>query len=537
MPYKQKFPLEKTASGGKEYLAYKMPYCNLYETLEASAKRFSDKVAVVDVASRVTYRELQQKTDAFAAYLYHYKHIRQGDRIALVMVNSIEFCVCFYAILKIGATVVSVNTKLSGDEMGYILSDAHANYAITDRAWYNKLENHRPQLDWLIFSDTAPDGFSTVAEAIETGAKLPDTPTVRDDSLPADIMYTSGTTGRPKGAVMTHFNLLQGLYVYVEADDMDEREITVLSVPAFHITGLNNVLTVFIFIGGTIVMLPFFNAEKTLDAITEYRATYFHAVATVFMMLEGAVTEKHDLSSLRTALCGGGFISRETIRNFCAKAVNCRFHPVYGMTETSGAGTYFSDHCLDSSIEDSCGKVSANCEIQIVNENNVALPANTMGEICFRGSFVIDHYLNGVSPDSFTDGWLHSGDVGYFDENGYLFIKDRIKDMINRGGEKIFSLAVEDVIMKYGGIKQAAVFGVQDDLYGEVPAAVIVPESGVSISIDSLRTYLRDHIAHYKVPVIFEIRDRLPVTASGKPRKFELRQEFNRKRQRESVKL
>ncbi len=530
MSINERYPLEKVQSGDREYTAYKMPYQNLYETLEASATRVPSKTAIIDGDRSVCYLDLKQRTDALAAYLYHRMGMRQGNHIALVMVNSIEFCVGFYAILKIGATVVSVNTKLSGHEIGYIMQDADVDCALIDRAWYEKLDQLSPSPDRFLFTTDAPENCITIADAINIGMMLEDTPTARDDALAADIMYTSGTTGKPKGAVMTHFNLMQSIYAYVLADDMDGSEVTVLSIPAFHITGLNNVMTCFVFIGGTIIMLPFFNAEKTLEAITKYRVTYLHAVATVFIMLEAAATDAHDLGSLKTALCGGGFISRKTVEHFCAKAYNCHFHPVYGMTETSGAGTYFPVHCLSSDIHDSCGKVAANCEIIIVDEENRRLPPNFPGEICFRGAFVIDHYLHNASPESFTDKWLHSGDVGYFDENGYLFIKDRIKDMINRGGEKIFSLAVEDTIMDFGGIKQAAVFGIHDELYGEVPVAVIIPETGREVSLPSLKKYMRENLASYKVPVYFEIRDHLPVTANGKPRKSELRREFNERR-------
>ena len=524
------FPIENVTSGGVEYRAYRMPYQNLYETLVASATSFPDKVALIEGDETVTYSEFLRRTNALAAYLSGEAHVRRGNRVALIMVNSVAFCVSFYAILKLGATMVSVNSKYSGEEMAFILRDAEVSCVIADRAWIDKIPADALAGRRMIFSDSPLGGCITVSQAIARGAQLPDVPVVLNDALPANLMYTSGTTGKPKGALMTHFNLLQGLYVYVEADDMDEREITVLSIPAFHITGLNNVLTVFVFVGGTIVLLPFFNAEETLDAITKYRATYLHAVATVFMLLEGAVKPRHVLSSLHTALCGGGFISREAIRNFCAKAVNCRFHPVYGMTETSGAGSYFAGHCLDSDIEDSCGRVAANCEIRIVDSADNVLPPNVMGEICFRGAFVIRSYLHGVSPESFTDDWLHSGDVGYFDEQGYLYIKDRIKDMINRGGEKIYSLAIEDAIMKFGGIKQACVFGVPDKVFGEVPGAVVIPEEGVTINTDALRSFLRDRIAHYKVPVFFDIRDVLPTTASGKPRKYQLRAEYAAKR-------
>ena len=513
-------------------MAYRMPFANLYETLVASQARFPNKDALADAQRTVSYTVLKEETDAMASYLAHKCGIGKGDRVALSMVNSIPFCVSFYAVMKLGATVVSINTKLSADEMEFILRDSDAVCLIADRKWYERVQERLPKTriaHILITENTPPRGLVSYQEVIAAGKKLESIPVVTDDTLPAEIMYTSGTTGRPKGAVMTQFNLLQGMYSYAILNDMDDEESTVLPVPIFHITGLNCVLTLFVFLGGFIVMMPFFDAVDVLDKMTAYRVTHIHAVATVFIMLESAMLERHDLSSLKTALCGGGFMTRETVSRFCRKAPNCAFHPVYGMTETSGAGTYFPEHCLDSEIKDSCGIVSPNCEIRVVDENDIEVPNGQNGEICFRGAFIIDSYLHGKGNENIQNGWLHSGDVGCFNEDGYLFIHDRIKDMINRGGEKVFSLAVEDVIMSFGGIKQAAVFAVDDSLYGEVPGAVVLSEPGVETDMEALREYLRAHLAHYKVPVYMEHRESLPTTANGKVRKFLLRQEFNQK--------
>ena len=530
MRKEQQFPLEMVVSGGKVYNAYRMPFQNLYDTLKTTSEQFPEKVGIIDANGQITYAGLRERTDALAAYLHHRMGVGCGSRVAMMMVNSIDFCAVFYAVLKLGATVVSVNTKCSRDEIRFVLNHSQAEYLILDDRWYGRVESIMPetQVRQVIISGNSGIGV-TVEQAVEEGRTMPVPATVQEDSLIAVIMYTSGTTGRSKGAAMTHFNLMQAMYAYAVADDMDETESTVLAVPAFHITGLNCIVTLFIFLGGLMVMTPFFEPVEVLDKMTEYRVTHFHAVATVFIMLESAILDRHDLSALRTALCGGGFISRETVRRFCKKAPNCCFHPVYGMTETAGAGTYFVDHCLISSIENSCGQVEPNCMIRVVDAEGCEVPPGVSGEICFKGAFVIDSYLHGAGNENIVDGWLHSGDVGYFDENGYLYIKDRIKDMINRGGEKVFSLPVEDAIMEFGGIKQTAVFAVDDSLYGEVPGAIIIPEPGEIIDLDMLRKFLRDRLAHYKVPVYMELRDQVPTTANGKPQKFRLRKEFNEK--------
>lgn len=526
----QRFPLGRVLSGGVAYHAYQLPFQNLYETLERTALDFPEKVGIIDAERQITFGALKQETDAFSAYLYHILGIRPGDVVALMLVNSIEFAVAFYAVVKLGASVVSINTKYGPTETKFVLEDSGAAYLITDAKWYPRIKEVLPDTKVRCVLSSGPcEALLSMAQAMARAKDLPVPATVRDDSITALIMYTSGTTGRAKGACMTHFNLMQAMYAYAVADDMDDRESTVLAVPAFHITGLNCVLTLFIFLGGLMVMIPYFDAVEALDKMTQYQITHFHAVATIFIMLESAMESRHDLSGLRTALCGGGFISAETVARFCAKAPNCKFHPVYGMTETSGAGTYFMEHCLDSKIENSCGRVVPNCAIRIVDTEGNPVPVGVSGEICFKGAFIIRHYLHNISSGSFHDGWLSSGDVGCFDEAGNLYIKDRIKDMINRGGEKVFSLGVEDQIMAFGGIRQTAVFAVDDSLYGEVPGAVIIPEAGRTIDLDQLRTWLRTRLAHYKVPVYMEIRSEMPTTANSKVKKSLLREEFNAK--------
>lgn len=523
----KKYCIRKICKNGKEMLAFDMPYKNLYQTLEATAKRLAGKTGIIDEQRSVTFGELLEETDALAAYLKYSVGIERGDRVGILMVNSIAFCTAFYALMKLGATAIPMSTKLQQGELFYRIADCQMQYLFCDVEWYNKVRGilqQTPIKSVIAYGNNTPLDCLCYTRGVEEGKNLAPTDCMQEDDLPALVMYTSGTTGKPKGAVMTQFNLLQGMYAYA-AMEMSENDRTVLAVPAFHITGLNCVMTVFVLLGGLQVMVPYFDAREVLDRMTEYRITHFHAVSTVYIKLTEAFdAQKNDLTSLHSALCGGGFIAQENIRRFCKIAPNVEFHPVYGMTETSGAGTYFPGHCLESNKLDSAGVCVPNCEMRIDREREGD------GEICFRGAFVIDHYFHEDQNENITvDGWLRSGDIGDFDEDGYLYIKDRLKDMINRGGEKVFSYEVESVIVTYPGINEAIAFGVDDPVYGEVPAAVYVAGPEAEIDEQALIEDLRNKLAHYKVPVYLERRNQLPMTVNGKIRKSVLRKEFREK--------
>ncbi|MEG0912562.1 MAG: fatty acid--CoA ligase family protein, partial [Oscillospiraceae bacterium] len=349
---------------------------------------------------------------------------------------------------------------------------------------------------------------------------------VQDYLLPVLIMYTSGTTGKPKGAVISHLNILQNVYAYQDMLDMDESESTVLAVPIFHITGLSCLMALFVYIGGLTILTPYFHADEVMDKMTEYKVTHFHAVPTVYRMLSEAACEHHNLSSLKAAVCGGGYISPDEISEFCQWAPNVKFHPAYGMTETAGAAVLFSENANTTDKRTAAGLVMPNVEIKIFDSEFHELPTGENGQICLRGAVVISHYLNIDTSCNRYKEWFLSGDIGHFDEDGYIYVVDRIKDVINRGGEKIFPREVENALISIEGIKNAVVFAVSDSLFGEVPAAAIMLDNYSKLKVRDIQEALKGKLAKYKVPVYIEFRNEFHCTASGKVQKNVLRDEF-----------
>ncbi len=514
---------------------YDCPYTNLYETLYTTAHRLPDKIAVVDAERSVTWKELLNEVDRLSSALRFQYAVESGDRVGLLLMNSIYFCAAFYALAKIGAVAVVMNTKIAPPQLEWMLRDTQARLLISDDDWREKIRCmiENTQVQTVIYThpcgEPAGEAYVTDMPALIESAPDQDSGVFNDVFAPALIMYTSGTTGVQKGALISHFGVLQNVYSYADRLQLDETECTVIGVPMFHITGLSCLMALFVFTGGKMVLVPKFNAKRVNELMLEHGATHVHAVPSVFTMLYDAQPEDTPILTLRSAVCGGGAIAPDTIRQYCAKNPAVAFHCAYGMTETAGAGVLFPSHYFDIEKDGAAGQVVPNAEIHVVDEHYHEVPAGVIGEICFAGSVVIDHYWNCGPDTGFHGGWLLTGDLGQVDEDGYVYIVDRKKDMINRSGEKIFSIMVEKEIYHLPEVDLCAVFPVHDPVHGEVGAAAVVLRPGAELDPERIRTYLLSRMAKYEVPQYIEIWDDIPLNPNNKISKYRLREEFEKK--------
>ena len=508
---------------------YESRYANLYDSLAATAGRFPHKAGLRDAEQTTTYLQFKREVDILAGALKRRYGLKRGDTAGLLMDNSIDFLRAFYAMAKIGCTSVMLNTKHQAPELRQCLRETGARLVLAQVKWRNKLEDRagddRPGItyDPEILYDKVEEGSSIERILSE---ELPDDGPSEPNPAAAAVMFTSGTTGSPKGAAIDHENILQTAYSYEQAQGLTSEDITVLCVPVFHILGLSCVSTLFIYLGATLILEPVFNEERVLETISRFGATHFHSAPTVYIRLARMLDRKAtlQLDSLRMCVCGGAPISDADRDLFCKYAGNASFRIAYGMTETAGGGMLSRSHK---------GR-AAPCEglsVKIVNEDMQAVCPGETGQILLRGGIVIKGYLNGKGADSFFDGWLCSGDLARMFPDGSIIFQGRCKEMINRGGEKVFPSEVEKVMLSFPGIEQAAVFGIPDAVYGEVPAAAVVFRDGMPATDETLRDYLRARLAKYQIPVCIDMRKELPYTASGKVAKHVLASEMKRHNQ------
>jgi fatty-acyl-CoA synthase len=484
------------------------------------ARKTPHRTALIHGDTSVDYATLYARTTRLAHALRE-RGVRRGDRVAHLGPNHPSYLETLFAAGTLGAVFVPLNTRLAGPEIAYQLADSGAKalvYAPSHAGLVAGLPGHTDVRTYL-------ETGAAYEEALAAASDEPiDTPVTADDTCL--IMYTSGTTGRPKGAMLTHGNITwNALNVLVDTDLIaDERAL--VSAPLFHTAGLNMMTLPVLLKGGTCVLVGAFDPAGVLDLIERHRITFMFGVPTMFeQMARHPRWPAADLSSLRILTCGGSPVPTPLIAAYQERGLT--FLQGYGMTEAA-PGTLFLDAEHAVSKAGSAGVPHFFSDVRVVRPDLAPVEVGETGEVVVRGPHVMPGYwgLPEETAASFADGWFRSGDAARVDEDGYVFIVDRIKDMIISGGENIYPAEVEDLLLGHPDIAECAVIGVPDDKWGEVARAVVVPREGAALDPDEVLASLSGRLAKYKIPKSVVLADELPRTASGKLLKSQVRNRY-----------
>jgi long-chain acyl-CoA synthetase len=456
--------------------------------------------------------------------------LRPGEAVAVQLPNVPQFLFVYFGILKAGLVMVPLNPLLMAPEVRYHLEDSEARMLVTFESF--AAEAYRGALDagavptyvvQLPGSDARPEGtrhFDELYLAEDTGDLEPRSP---DDV--AVLLYTSGTTGRPKGAQLTHFQLFMNCTVGGQLFGFQDDDVSLAVLPLFHVFGLSSVLNVTVRFGGTLVLVPRFEIGPVLDAIEKHRVTVFTGVPTMYMALLQADTTGRDLSTMRRCVSGGASIPGQVITAFEERFPGTVILEGYGLSETASTAT-FNVNARQRKVM-SIGRPVWGVEARVVDLDGKELPAGPehIGEIVLRGHNVMKRYHGKpeATAEVMRDGWFHTGDLAYADEDGYLFIVDRTKDPIIRGGFNVYPREVEEVLYAHPAVAEAAVVGRPDERLGEEVTAVVGLRPGHTATAEELIEYCRERIAAYKYPREIRFVSELPKGPTGKILKKELR--------------
>jgi len=486
------FDLTGVTRGPDGIKRYDVLPANLVHMLRASVERRGAAEAVAETGGgpRLSYRELWDRAARVAGGL-RALGVERGDRVAIGLPNGVDWVLAFFGGVLAGAVVVPVNTRFTDEEAGYVITDSGARHVFTP------------------------------------GAALPDgEPLAVADQGPADpaaIFYTSGTTGFPKGAVTSHENFLSNAEtcrraLYATPDDLR----TLISVPLFHVTGCNSQLLVAMYVGGAAVIMPAFEVGAFLRAIPEERIDTMVTVPAIYWLaISQPAFAEVDISSVRSVSYGGAPIAPDLVTRLAKAFPQARLGNGFGLTETSSVATFLPHEFVAHA--DSVGFPAPVCDVRL----DAVLPDGTR-ELLVRGPNVVSGYWN--KPEgtaaAFSGGWLHTGDLARIDDEGLVYLVDRMKDMINRGGENVYCVEVENALAGAPGVYEAAVLGVPDEMMGEKVGAVIVPAPGVTFDAAAVFDYLGAHIADFKIPQYVAVSAApLPRNPGGKLLKRRLRDE------------
>ena len=489
---------------------------NLAQILSDSATREAEQVAIKLDDFELNYALLEQAAMRIAGLL-RARGIEAGDRVALMVPNVPQFAAIYYGILRVGAVVIPLNVLSKQREVEFFMRDSGAKLLFVWHVFRSEAEPVAAEVGSdLVAVD--PQEFTQMLFRQEALTELVE----RDERDTAVMLYTSGTTGTPKGAELSHANLLENCTACVDLFELHEKAVVLGALPLFHAFGQTCALNTSVLSGGMLTLIPRFDASKALELIQRDRVTVFEGVPTMYgAMLHAPDRAQYDLSTLQICASGGAAMPVEVMRGFEA-AFDCKILEGYGLSETSPVASF--NHPDRERKPGSIGTPICGVEMRIVDEDDRQLSAGEIGEIVIRGHNVMKGYWG--RPDATAavihDGWFHSGDLGRIDDDGYFFIVDRKKDMIIRNGFNVYPREIEEVLYAHPAVREAAVIGLPHDESGEEIGAAVSLKQGAHATPDQLREFVKQQVAAYKYPRKVWILDELPKGPTGKILKREI---------------
>ena len=489
---------------------------NLASTIIAAGRQDPDHVAVKLDDVELSFAALDGATTHLAGLLGEHG-VGRGDRVGIMLPNLPHFPVCYYGTLRAGAVVVPMNVLLKRREVAYYLSDSGARLLF---AWEGFAEEAQAGADeagaeCIVVTMT---GFAELV-----GAATPVTDVVETaDEDTAVILYTSGTTGQPKGAELTHGNLIGNAEASRNLFSKGRDAIQLGALPLFHSFGQTCGMNATLGGGGTLTLIPRFDPEKALEIVARDGVNIFQGVPTMYgAMLHLPDRDRYDVSSLEMCASGGSAMPVELMRGF-EEAFGCIILEGYGLSESSPVASF--NHADRERKPGSIGTPIAGVQMKVVDDDGNDVPEGEVGEIVIHGPNVMKGYWHRpeATAETVVDGWLHTGDMGRVDEDGYFFIVDRKKELIIRGGYNVYPREVEEVLYEHPDVREAAVLGVPHDEYGEEVAAAVSLVDGAQVTAEQLREYVRERVAAYKYPRAVWLVDELPKGPTGKILKREI---------------
>ena len=495
---------------------------NVYDALERAKTYFPKKEALVFKGAKTSFLDLYHQVSLVSSALTSRFNIQRGDRVALFLPNVPEFVLSYFAIVKLGGIVVSLNVMLKRDEVAFILKDSGAKVLITAMHLLDQVPENIPTLEGVVcVGEPHGSGFVPYRELLsESSAPVPKVSLDGDEG--AAILYTSGTTGNPKGVLLTHSNLISNVYATNHHTKMRSDDRLICYLPLFHCFGQNFIMNSSVNAGATLILHERFNPDEILSSIEANRVSVFFGVPTVYLHFLGLPNIEAHLASVRYYFTAAAPMPVEVAHRWQERFGQVIYEG-YGLTETSPFASYNHDFFYQTG---SIGTPIENVEMKIVDEGGNDLKPGDVGEIAIKGPNVMKGYYRQPeeTAKAIKNGWFLTGDIGKMDEKGYFYLVDRAKDMINLSGFKVWPHEVEGALLEHATVSEVAVVGVSDPTSGEAVKAFVVLKENTAVKQDDLIDFCRNRIAVYKAPRTVEFVNALPRNPAGKILKRELRE-------------